>query len=86
MWGGTCPPQMDNADHLDFNPECAHLLLKGVYGDFLHHNNGSHLDRGAADDALWQRHWNRLAVQLDTWYATPSRPVGHSFMEILAAE
>ena len=41
--GLGCPPQEDDADLPDFNPECAHLLLQGVYGDFLYHNYGSHL-------------------------------------------
>ena len=41
--GGVLPPEK-NADLPDFTPERVHLLLQGVYGDFLHHNNGSHLD------------------------------------------
>ena len=47
------PPLEENADHLDFTPERARLLLQGVYGDFPHHNYGSHLDGVIADDALW---------------------------------
>ena len=39
----------------DFTPELAHLLLQRVYGDFLHHNGGLHLDRGVSDDAIWHR-------------------------------
>ena len=48
--GDTSPPE-ENTDRLGFIPECAHLLLQGVYGDFPHHNDGAHLDVGIADDA-----------------------------------
>ena len=67
-------------------PERVHLLLQGVYGEFLHHNNGSHLDEGVADDAIWQRRWRRIAVQLAIWHATPSGAVGRRFKAIMAAE
>ena len=82
--GGTPPPPEENADLLGFTPERAHLLLQGVYGDFLHHNNGSHLDGGIADNAAWQRCWRRLAAQSASWYAMPSGAVGRRFMSILA--
>ena len=61
--GGDVPPLEENGDHPEFTPERAHLLLQGVYGDFSHHNDGLHLDRGVADDALWQLHWRRLDAQ-----------------------
>ena len=63
VWGGTCPPPEENIDHPEFTPERAHLLLRGVYGDFQYHNDRSHLDGGIADDAVWQRRWRRLAAQ-----------------------
>ena len=84
--GGDANPPEENADLLGFTLERAHLLLQGVYGDFLHHNDGSHLDRGIADDDAWQRCWRRIAAQSASWYATPSGAVGRRFMEILAAE
>ena len=37
-------PQEENADLQGLAPERAHLLFQGVYGDFLHHNDGLHLD------------------------------------------
>ena len=60
--GGDVPPLQENSDHPDFTPECAHLLLQGVYGDFLHHNSGSHLDRRVADAAVWKLRWHQLAA------------------------
>ena len=84
--GGYVPPQEENADLTDFTPERVHLLLQLVYGDFPHYNNGSHMDGGVPDDALWQRRWRRIYAQSASWYATPSGSVGRLFMEILTAE
>ena len=50
--GGDVPPSEEHVNLLDFTPERANLLLQGVYGDYLHHNNGSHLDGGVADKAI----------------------------------
>ena len=84
--GGDVNPPEENTDLPGFTPERAHLLLQGVYGDFPHHNDGSHLDGGITDDAAWQRCWRRLAAQSASWYATPSGAVGRRFTAILAAE
>ena len=84
--GGNVPSPEENADLPGFHPERAHLLLQGVYGDFLHHNNGSHLDRGIMDEDVWQRCWHQIAAQSASWYATPSGAVGRRFTAILAVE
>ena len=76
----------ENADLPGFTSEHAHLLLQGVYGDLLHHNDGSHLDGGIADDAAWQRRWRRLTAQSVSWYAMPYGAVGRQFTGILATE
>ena len=70
--GGDATPPEENTDLLGFHPERAHLLLQGVYGDFMYHLNGSHLDGGIVDDAAKQRRRRRLAVQSASWYAAPS--------------
>ena len=75
MGRGVPPPEI-NADLPDFTPECVHLLLREVYGDFPHHNDGLHMDREVADDTIWQRRWRRIATQLASWYATTSVAVG----------
>ena len=84
--GGDATPPEENAELPGFSPESAHRLLKGVYGDFPHQNDGSHLDGGIADDAVWQRHWHQLAAQSTSWYATPSGAAGRQFTAILAVE
>ena len=86
MGGDSPPPPEKNADLLDFNLERAHLLLREVYGDSPHQNDGSHLDGGVADDAIWQRRWRRLAAQSASSYAKPTEAVGHCFTAILAVE
>ena len=83
--GGNVPPLEENEYLPGFSPERVHLLFQEVYGDFPHHNNRAHLDRGIMDDTVWQRHWRRLAAQSSSWYAIPSGAVGHLFTEILAA-
>ena len=60
--GGDVTPPEENADLPGFHPERAHLLLQGVYGDFLHQNDGSHLDGGIVNDTACQRRWRRLAA------------------------
>ena len=49
--GRDATPPEENAYLPGFTPDRAHLFLRGVYGDFRHHNDGSHLDGGIADDA-----------------------------------
>ena len=84
--GGDATALEGNADLLGFTPERVHLLLQEVYGDFLHHNDWSHLDRVIVDNAAWQRRWHQLAAQSASWYATPSGAVGRRFKAILATE
>ena len=52
--GGGFPPPEKNTDIPYFTPECAHMLLQGVYGDFPHHNCGYHLEGRVADNTIWQ--------------------------------
>ena len=84
--GEDVTPPEENADLPDFTPESAHLFLQGVYGDYPHHNDGSHMDGGVVDDAIWQCHWYRIDMQLASWYATPYGTVGSRFMAIMAEE
>ena len=79
------PPQEESVDFPDFSPGRAHLLLKGVYGDYPHHNDILYLGGGVLDDAVWHQNWRRLATQLSIWYAMPSRAVGCQFTAIMAA-
>ena len=85
MGGGATYPE-ENTDLPGFHPKCAHLLLQGVYGVFLHHNVGTHLDGGIMDDAIWKHLWRQLADKSASWYARPSRAMGRRFAGILAAE
>ena len=84
--GGGLPTPEKNMDLPNFTPECVHLLLQGVYGDFPHHSDESQLDRGVADEAIWQRHWHLLDTQSASWYSTAKVEVGRRFMAILFEE
>ena len=77
---------MENADLPGFHPERVHLLVQGVYGDFPHHKDGSHLDGGIEDNAAWQRGRHQLDAKTANWYTTPSGAVGRRFTAILAAD
>ena len=84
--GGDLPPPEENADLPYFTPENAHLFLQKVYGDLSHNNDGSHLDEGVTDDAIWQCRWRRLATQSAFWYAMYTGALERRFTVILAVE
>ena len=64
----------------------AHLSLQEVYGDFLHHNDGTHLVEGVSDDTTWQSFWRQLAAQSASWYSTSPGKVGRCFTAVLDVE
>ena len=84
--GGGMPHPKKNLDLPDFIPERAHLLFQGIYGDYRHHNYGSHLDRGVPENAILKSCWCRLAAHWNIWYSMPSGLVGCRFTTILNAE
>jgi hypothetical protein len=44
--------------------------LLEVYGDYIHQNDGTHLDGCIKDDAVWQAHWRKLvALPCQRYYA-----------------
>ena len=83
--GGHVPPE-ENAYLLGFTLDRVHLLLQEFYGDFPHHNDGSHLDGEVVDNANWQRCWRGLVAQSTSWYSMPFGVVGRCFTAILTAE
>jgi hypothetical protein len=54
-------PEMRDADLEDHELDDVDRLLDSVYGDHIHHNDGTQLNGGIEDDAIWQDHW-RLAT------------------------
>ena len=83
---GGRPLHRQGADLQGFTPARTHLSLREVYGDFPHHNDGTHLVGGYRDNATWQSRWRQLAVHSASWYSTPSGKVGCRFTAVLAAE
>eukprot|EP00978_Attheya_sp_CCMP212_P027128 scaffold90475_cov53-Attheya_sp.AAC.1 len=58
----------------------------GVYGNFVHQNDGTHLDEGIEDDKIWQERWKKLAALPTKRYDAPGGAVGCQFVEGLADE
>ena len=83
---GDVPSQKDITDLPDFTSDRGHLLLKGVYRDYPHHNDGTHLCGRFLDNSVWQHYWKKLAAQSSSWYATHTGAVGRQFTAILATE
>jgi hypothetical protein len=80
-------PQKDpGADLSGFVPAPVDHLLKAVYGDWPHHNDGCHLDGGVNGDVVWQRRWRRIADLSSTHYSVPKGKVGRRFINILVLE
>jgi hypothetical protein len=59
--------------------------LLGIFGDTIHLNDGTHLDSGigAAEDAKWQRLYNRVAACSLPLYNLPNGQWAHHFLTTL---
>ena len=66
-----------------YNPTLEDLRLQEVYGDWVHANPGTHLDRGVRNDSACQAWWRDLAVMPLRRYGTPSGRFGRRFVETL---
>jgi hypothetical protein len=62
------------------------LKLMKVYGDYIHQNDGLHLDGGVKEDGAWQEQWRQLIVLPSQRYNAPSGAMGRRFVHILTAE
>ena len=69
-----------------YQPTPEDLRLREVYGDWVHANPGTHLDRGVCDDSAWQAWWRDLAVLPSRRYDAPSGKVGRRFVRTLGEE
>jgi hypothetical protein len=64
----------------------ADLMLMKVYGDYLHQNDGTHLDGGIKEDGTWQERWRKLIALPTQHYDAPNGTMGHRFVRILTEE
>ena len=55
-----CLAQEEGANLLDYVSTPADHLLCTVVGDYLHKNDGAHLDSRIAHNALWQSRWDHV--------------------------
>ena len=83
------PPQISTEAGADLQghqlTQCD-LKLRSVYGDCVHHNNGTHLTGGIADDALWQTRWRRISNLSPRFYDAPKGKAGRRFVILLTEE
>ena len=70
----------EGADLPDYVPTEADWRLDEVLGDHIHDNDGSHLDGGISDDALWQARHRLLTAFPSRQYAPPSCRVGKNII------
>ena len=73
-------------EDLGYNPTPEDLHFWEVYGDWLHANTGTHLDRDFHDDSAWQAWWRDLAVMPSRRYGTSSGRIGRRFVRTLGVE
>jgi hypothetical protein len=64
---------------------CNNQLI-AVYGDTIHRNDGRHLDRGIANNCVWQRRYDRVVVHPHLMYNPPKGGVGHRVVLTMARE
>ena len=64
-------------------PTLENLLLREVYGDWVHGNLGTHLDSGTTEDGTWQGWWRDLTVMPLRRYEAPCGKVGRRYVNVL---
>ena len=67
-------------------PSVADLQIVQVYGDRVHQNDGCQMNRGIADDDVWQMRWRLLVIQPGLRYRAPQGAVGRRFIKFLMEE
>ena len=69
-----------------YTPTPEVLCLRGVYGDWVHANPGTHLDGSIGEDAMLQVWWRDLVAMPSRRYDAPSRRVGRRLVRTLQEE
>jgi hypothetical protein len=71
---------------MGYEPTPADQLLASIYGDYVHSNDGCHLDGGVTDDHRWQWRWRRVVQHSPTRYSVPRGRIGRRFLATLTRE
>lgn len=77
-------PTPSNSDSSRYLQTDADRALDIVFGDHLHHNDGSQLDGGIIDDQVWQNFYSALNRFNPTHYDVPTNKVGQRFLTTLS--
>jgi hypothetical protein len=78
-------PTPANADARRFVSSPADNALDLIYRDYLHANDGSHLDGGIIDDRVWQTYYKQLMVYQPSHYQLPKNTIGTRFLNFLSS-
>ena len=62
------------------------MKIHKVYGLYVRQNDGTDLNGGIKDDAIWQAHWKKIVSLPPQRYDVPSGKVGKVFIHMLANE
>jgi hypothetical protein len=62
------------------------IKLMKVFGDYIHQNDGTHLDGGIEEDDAWQGQCSQLIALLSQHYDAPSGALGQNFICLLTKE
>ena len=68
-------PVEEGADLPGFFSYRSHIFLVEVYSDHLHNNDRTHLERGTANDTLWQHLWKWMASQSSSFHPETRFPL-----------
>ena len=60
--------------------------LMEVCGDYIHQNDGTHLDGGIKDDDMQQACWRKLVALPSQGYNAPGGAVGRRYVRMLTEE
>ena len=56
-------------------------MIRSVYSDHLHHNEGTHLDGGVVINAMWQHRWWLIGNPPIRWYDMLQGRIGRQFLQ-----
>ena len=76
----------EGTDMSDYFLATAGHMILSVYSDHLHRNNGSHLELGVANKAVWQRRWKHIKNLCVKLYDAPRGCIMHHFVQQPTAE
>ena len=82
----TTHPDPSNPDLPGYKITEQDRQLTAIFGDYIHSNDGTHLDGGVQNDPFWQKAWKALSALPSHLYQIPEGEVGIKLVSLLAFE